>query len=259
MEYTHLGQRIAALRKAQGLTQRQLAEDLNVSDKAVSRWERGESSPDLSLIPLLADRFGITCDELLRGTSAPATDPKTDKIGSPLPIVAKALVLMGPLALFGCYEGLGYRYATLGFCLELAFFLAAGCVMAVVLTRKEPRGKESTLNLAAAMLAILGVSIPVLAGLDLWEILLVGLPLGLFGWVVVILFKWFRFCPDATLRPLRDKAVTITTAALIVVWLFGGLLTSVSAEGGLIFALIGPDLTIPAAAIFYRLAARKQK
>ena len=155
MEYTHLGQRIAALRKAQGFTQRQLAEDLNVSDKAVSRWERGESSPDLSLIPLLADRFGFTCDELLRGTSAPASDPKTDKKGTPLPIVAKALVLMGPLALFGCYEGLGYRYATLGFCLELAFFLAAGCVMAVVLTRKEPRGKESTLNLAAAMLAIL--------------------------------------------------------------------------------------------------------
>lgn len=67
MEKNSIGSFISALRKANGLTQKELAEKLNVSDKAVSRWERDESCPDLMLIPLIADIFGITADELLRG------------------------------------------------------------------------------------------------------------------------------------------------------------------------------------------------
>ena len=67
MEKQTMGAFIAVLRKANGLTQKELAEKLNVSDKAVSRWERDESYPDLTLIPLIADIFGITADELLRG------------------------------------------------------------------------------------------------------------------------------------------------------------------------------------------------
>lgn len=67
MEKKTIGQFIAALRKASGMTQKELAEQLNVSDKAVSRWERDECAPDLSLIPVIADIFGVTSDELLRG------------------------------------------------------------------------------------------------------------------------------------------------------------------------------------------------
>jgi transcriptional regulator with XRE-family HTH domain len=62
-----IGAFIAVLRKANGMTQRELAEMLNVSDKAVSRWERDECAPDLSLIPVIAEIFNITADELLRG------------------------------------------------------------------------------------------------------------------------------------------------------------------------------------------------
>lgn len=67
MEKKTIGTFIAALRKANGLTQRELAEQLNVSDKSVSRWERDDGAPDLSLIPVIAELFGVTCDELLRG------------------------------------------------------------------------------------------------------------------------------------------------------------------------------------------------
>ncbi len=62
----NLGEFIAQLRKEKGLTQRELAEHLNVTDKTVSHWERGESSPDISALPILAYVFGITVDELLR-------------------------------------------------------------------------------------------------------------------------------------------------------------------------------------------------
>ncbi|MGN0474915.1 MAG: helix-turn-helix domain-containing protein [Acutalibacteraceae bacterium] len=67
MEKKTIGGFIAALRKSAGMTQRDLADKLNVSDKAVSRWERDECAPDLSLIPVIADIFGVTADELLRG------------------------------------------------------------------------------------------------------------------------------------------------------------------------------------------------
>lgn len=71
MERKSMGAFIAVLRKAQGMTQRQLAEKLNVSDKTVSRWERDEGSPDLSVIPVLAEIFSVSCDELLRGERLP--------------------------------------------------------------------------------------------------------------------------------------------------------------------------------------------
>lgn len=64
---TSLGAFIAKLRKEKGLTQKQLAEILGVSDKTVSHWEREESSPDISLLKEIATVFGITTDELLSG------------------------------------------------------------------------------------------------------------------------------------------------------------------------------------------------
>ena len=67
MEQKTIGKFISALRKANGMTQKDLAEQLNVSDKTVSRWERDEGAPDLAMIPVIAEIFGVTCDELLRG------------------------------------------------------------------------------------------------------------------------------------------------------------------------------------------------
>lgn len=62
-----MGQFMAALRKANGMTQQEVADRLNVSNKAVSRWERDECAPDIMLIPAIAEMYGVTCDELLRG------------------------------------------------------------------------------------------------------------------------------------------------------------------------------------------------
>ena len=61
MEKKTIGSLIAALRKANGMTQKELAEKLNVSDKTISRWERDDGAPDLSAIPVIAEIFGITC------------------------------------------------------------------------------------------------------------------------------------------------------------------------------------------------------
>lgn len=56
---------IVLLRKEKGLTQAQLAEKLNYSDKAVSKWERGESLPDVAVLKSLAEILGVSVDYLL--------------------------------------------------------------------------------------------------------------------------------------------------------------------------------------------------
>ena len=70
MEAKSIGKFIATLRKANGYTQTQLAEMLGVSNKTISNWENEVSYPDLSLIPVIADLFNVTADELLRGAKS---------------------------------------------------------------------------------------------------------------------------------------------------------------------------------------------
>lgn len=67
MEKLSIGQAVAALRKRRGITQRELAEQLSVSDKTVSKWEREQSLPDVALLPRLAEALGISVDTLLSG------------------------------------------------------------------------------------------------------------------------------------------------------------------------------------------------
>ena len=60
-----IGEIISSLRKEKGMTQSDLAEKMNVTDKAVSKWERNLSCPDVNTIPKLAEILGISVDELL--------------------------------------------------------------------------------------------------------------------------------------------------------------------------------------------------
>ena len=59
------GERLAGLRKAQGLTQVQLAERLDVSQQAVTAYESGQRRVPISMLPLLADTLGVTVEELI--------------------------------------------------------------------------------------------------------------------------------------------------------------------------------------------------
>lgn len=62
----HLDEKLKALRKAKNISQEKLAQYLNISFQAVSKWETGGTYPDISLLPEIARFFGITVDELLQ-------------------------------------------------------------------------------------------------------------------------------------------------------------------------------------------------
>ncbi len=71
------------LRKSRGLTQEQLAQALFVSNQAVSKWENQQCCPDIELLPIIAEYFGITIEELLCGSktgSVPEETPVRDEL-----------------------------------------------------------------------------------------------------------------------------------------------------------------------------------
>ncbi|MCD8056467.1 MAG: helix-turn-helix domain-containing protein [Clostridiales bacterium] len=62
-----MGDFLAAMRKSKGYTQQEVANRLLISNKTVSSWERGASCPDISMLPAIAELYGVTCDEIIAG------------------------------------------------------------------------------------------------------------------------------------------------------------------------------------------------
>ena len=86
MNNIQTGKLIAALRKKQGLTQQQLADKLNLSNKTISKWESGNGSPDISNLHVLAEALEISVDELLKGElNKPGSDTNSEAAEDPSP------------------------------------------------------------------------------------------------------------------------------------------------------------------------------
>ena len=76
MDQIKMGKFIAALRKEKGLTQDKLGEKLGVTNKTVSRWENGNYMPDVEMLSLLSEEFGVSINELISGERLAAEDFK---------------------------------------------------------------------------------------------------------------------------------------------------------------------------------------
>lgn len=86
-----MAEMIANHRKELGLTQKDLAEKLNITDKAVSKWERGIACPDTATIPKLAQILGITIEELMTSKTAEPTGHRG--VGDLADLILKAVPL----------------------------------------------------------------------------------------------------------------------------------------------------------------------
>lgn len=240
MERKTMGGLIAALRKANGMTQKDLAEKLNVSDKSVSRWERNDGAPDLALIPVIAEVFGVTCDELLRGErrppeTAPAEkepDTKTPRLRQHLlaasllryknkTMIAVGLAIGGLLA--AAVANFGFNRAYIALFTALAFYLAAGVAQVIFLNqaffavegeedagtfKKDViRGAERCFTLLAALVTFtlpLGIVGSAYYGLSLESWLVIGLLLS-----AAVLLLAALVCYKVNVRLLDKAAYTL--------------------------------------------------
>lgn len=147
MAENQMGEFLAALRKSKGYTQQEVAEKLGVSNKTVSSWETGASCPDISMLPVLAELYNVTCDEIIRGkrlSPQEAVPEKREKAMERLyqkqkTDLATTCWIAGGLTALGILLCSLIGYAALesliGFFIGL-IFLAASVVTAAVCTRR---------------------------------------------------------------------------------------------------------------------------
>lgn len=93
MKNQNFGSMIATLRKEKGMTQLELAEKMGVTDKAVSKWERGLSFPDVSSLPKLAEIFDMSIDELMQVKAESKDTAKNEKWEELRTVVFKGVAL----------------------------------------------------------------------------------------------------------------------------------------------------------------------
>lgn len=93
MKKQTLGMMITTLRKEHGLTQLELAEKLGVTDKAVSKWERDLSCPDVNTLPKLASVFGVTVDALVQAKTETADASEGKGVSELVELILKAVAL----------------------------------------------------------------------------------------------------------------------------------------------------------------------
>lgn len=87
----NLGTMIAEARKEKGMTQLELAGKMGVTDKAVSKWERDLSCPDVNSLPLLAETLGLSVEELLQGRNE--KQPAEQKFSELMDTILQAVAL----------------------------------------------------------------------------------------------------------------------------------------------------------------------
>ncbi len=128
-----IAQNIIELRKANKMTQAELAEKLSYSDKAVSKWERGESIPDISVLKDIADLFSVTVDYLISEEHDETVLPKA--VLTPvmkrnrlvITLLSTALVWLIATVLYVFFEGIGdslsYKWMTFVFAFPVSFIV----------------------------------------------------------------------------------------------------------------------------------------
>lgn len=182
----NLAQNIALHRKHLKLTQAELAEKLNYSDKAVSKWERAEAVPELNVLVQLSELFGVTIDSLLKPCVGKKVH-KTHNLGKrrlTLAIWSTSIVwLVATL----CFAFIGIIFPTIENT-WLSFIIAIPITMIVLLVFTSVWGKNLWNFIFTSMLiwtALLSVFLVLFFALpqpptNLWLVFIIGVPLHIF-------------------------------------------------------------------------------
>ena len=198
---SQLGANIVAYRKRIGLTQAKLAEQLNYSDKAVSKWERGESIPDVLTLVQLAELFDTTVDELLRdpdeipaNTGGPIEHAMEIAVEKTLKRKANKRVILGLSSLLVWFVALLVFVVVSSMDIPRSWiaFLYAIPADAIVQLSLRSAWRDFRWNMALISILMWGgllslyASLKLFVHVDIWKLFLLGVP----GQLAVLL--WFR-------------------------------------------------------------------
>lgn len=176
----NLAANLVACRKNAKLTQAELAEKINYSDKAVSKWERGEAVPDLIVLKELADFFGTTIDALI---SLPKEKHKNLILQLPKKrtIISLSAAVLVWLIAVACYVFLGMIFPTVTES-WLAFIYAVPVTFVVLISLTAVWGK-SLPNLVFSSLLVWTIILATFLTINifapsknLWMMFLIGIP-----------------------------------------------------------------------------------
>lgn len=131
MAKASMGEIISSLRKEKGWTQKNIADELGITDKAVSKWERNIALPDIATIPRLAELLGVSVEELMQAKVT--TAPAAKESGRIWDIILKAVPLAMGIAVI-VIAILGRLDTKHGFCM-LGFGLA--CIGILLLKEQK--------------------------------------------------------------------------------------------------------------------------
>lgn len=187
---------IGQLRREAGMTQLELAEYLNYTDKAVSKWERGESIPDVITLKALADRFSVSVDYLLRADHPVETEIKREytrrQRRNHALITVMSCVLVWLIAVF-VHTGVNVALPDEGK-LWLVYMYAVPVTLVVLLVLNSVWGnRRSNFVIISALiwsfLACVYVTTLIFASLNIWLVFLIGVP----AQVIVGLWSGLRY------------------------------------------------------------------
>ena len=167
---------ISELRRAFPLTQAELAEKLNYSDKAVSKWERGESMPDIEVLKQIADLFGVSVDYLLSETHD-KSEPDIPRLMRRNRLIIAGLSCMLVL-LVATVIVAALMIATETTRYWLAYVYAVPVCAVVLIVFNSVWGKRA-LNFFLISVLVWGLRAGIYLGIgdyDNWPIVLIGIP-----------------------------------------------------------------------------------
>ncbi len=184
---TVIAQNIQSLRKGASLTQGELAEKLNYSDKAVSKWERGESVPDVAVLKQIADLFGVTVDYLLTDVHdlpdmSLATKKMIRKNRTIITLLATTMVWLVATIAFALLGIILKDTARIWMCYIVA--VPVSCIVLLVFNSIWGRGKLNFIIISVLMWSVLLTLYLLLRIENIWLIFVVGIP------AQVIVFLW---------------------------------------------------------------------
>jgi transcriptional regulator with XRE-family HTH domain len=177
---TVVAENLTQLRKSAGLTQAQLAEKFNYSDKAICRWEHGETLPDINTLCALADFYGVSMNDLVDPSFEPS-DVKTNERRDFKYLLLITAFLLAALWLFVTVFFVASLNFGRSYWLIFVWAVPFSCIMVARLWRKHdthPIFKICLYSLLVwTLLTSVFLHLLIINGVNSWMLFLVGIPL----------------------------------------------------------------------------------